>query len=140
MIHSDISGINHQIETLNDLKECILLDVAWRNQGTTIELRFNYIWDEQKEVRASLDSEDVVVLRFHSVQEFHVKNDLNDFMLKEPDYLNWGLSEIAKVVVEKDSTILAHYKTPVVSMHHIAVRWEGERRIDIIFSGLEVES
>ena len=49
MIHSDISGINHQIETLNDLKECILLDVAWRNQGTTIELRFNYIWDEQKE-------------------------------------------------------------------------------------------
>ena len=139
MIRTDYIGIDRQIKALNDLQESILLDVVWKDYGTTIELHFNSVLRSQNDVGTDVEKEKLVVLRFYSVQELLVRNFLNDSMLIDPSQLNWGLSEISMVKLERNSKALAYYESPIIPLNHVVILWEGERKIDIIFSGLEVD-
>ena len=135
---SDSGHIENILEEYNDFRECILQEVAWEDQGTTLELTFDYVERQDGEVLLDLQR-DSITMRLFLVQEFHVRNALNDAILREPYRINWGLSEVALVELKEDEKFLAYYENPVVPLHHLAILWETERRIDIVFSGIEME-
>jgi hypothetical protein len=123
-----------------DFQECVLLDVRWRQWGFALELVFDYIWKEKDVLRDNLDAEEKVVLRFSAVQEFHVSYKWNDFILSEPEVIDWGSGEISLIRLEENESFLEKYRSRPVPFHHVAVLWEGsdKRRIDIVFSQLEI--
>ena len=67
-----------------------------------------------------------------------MSNALNSKMLRNPESINWGLNEVALVKVVDDR--LQIYEHSPVPLTHLAFLWEGERRIDVIFSELESPS
>ncbi len=111
-----------------NLGECVLLDVRWKQWGFSLELVFDY----------KCDVEDRVVVRFSAVQEFHASYEWNDYILSEPKVIDWGSAEVAQVCLENSEAFLAKYHSRPVSFHHVAVRWESERRMDVVFSELEI--
>jgi hypothetical protein len=121
-----------------NLEECVLLDVRWKQWGFSLELVFDYIWKEKDVVRNNLDVEDRVVVRFSAVQEFHASYEWNHNILSEPKVLDWGSAEVARVCLENSESFLAKYHSRPMPFHHVAVRWESERRMDVVFSELEI--
>lgn len=118
--------------------ECILLDVRWKQRGFSLELVFDYIWKGEDVVRDNLDVEERVVIRFSAVQEFHASHEWNDYILSEPEIINWGSAEVAQVRLEDSEPLLGKYRSRPMPFHHVSIRWESERRIDIVFSELEI--
>lgn len=129
--------ISGWLEEHHNLEECVLEDVRWQRYGTVIDLAFDYIWSNDLIVR----SEDTCVtktLRFHVVQEFVLFNGLTADTSLRPAALNWGISEVAIVQLVRDSQRLEKYGGLPVPVHHLVCLWEGERRIDVVFSVLEI--
>jgi hypothetical protein len=133
--------------------ECALTKVVWMAYGTVLEFVFDYIYQDSEgfqidsrgnpttrepKIRPDLDQPLIKTLRFHSVQEFHVYNRLNDAQLDNPDQINWGFGEVSAVTLEDSSQFLANYRHQSSTFHHVAVTWEGDRRIDVVFAKLEV--
>ena len=52
--------------------------------------------------------------------------------------MNWGMNEIALIRLEDDENMLAPYRDLPLEHHHVAVLWEDDRRIDIVFVHLEI--
>lgn len=122
----------------NDFGECVLEEVRWEHFGTVIVLVFDYVWDDDGAIRASLNVPLLKTLRFHNVQELHVLNALSEHLSLHPSEVNWGLSEVAAVQLVDDPEVLARYQSLPIPLHHLRCSWEGERHIDIVFSTLEV--
>jgi hypothetical protein len=132
--------------------ECVLEDVRWKHQGTTLDLVFNYIWLDSTdtltdsgqvssgEIRADLGRPELRILRFHIVQEYHVHNDLNDLACENVYELGEGFSEVAAVRLEDDPVYIAKYQSLARPFHHVTCWWEAGRRIDVVFSELQVIS
>jgi hypothetical protein len=121
-----------------DFSECIIEELALKDYGTTLDVVFNYIWTDTGEVRPNLNERNAIVLRFRLVQELHINNALNSSMLRNPESINWGLNEVALVQLVKDDSASQTSNPPPAALNHLALLWEGERRIDIVFSELEV--
>lgn len=133
--------ISNTLEKLNYLSECIIQDIRWLNFGLAIEFDFNYVWDSQGKIRDNLEESLIVSVRFVFVQEFNFRGGLNDSILLNPDYVNWGLNEIAAVKLVDDKARLATYSLYPVPFHLAVITWEGigdKRQIDIVFSEFEV--
>ena len=123
----------------NHFEDCILLDVRWKQWGYSLELVFNYIWNEKGVIRGNLDiAEERVVVRFSAVQEFLVRNQWNDSLLTEPDLMNWGSGEVSLIRLENSESLLEKYGSRPVPFYHAAILWESERRMDVVFSELEI--
>jgi hypothetical protein len=137
---SNATQMMKTLEQYNQLAECILLEMNWTHSGTTAELVFNYVWTDGGKIRPNLEQEEIVVVKFKLVQEFYIKNALNDAMLAQPERINWGLNEIAFVKIEENEAFLKNYRFLSIPFHHAVILWEDERRIDIVFGDLEVES
>ena len=90
-------------------------------------------------VRPDYVPPDLRTLRFRNVLELHVRNGLTEQMMLRPSELNWGLSEVSTVRLVDDEQVLARYQALALPVHHLQCNWDGERRIDIVFSTLEVE-
>ena len=136
MVMESPDEIESRIQRLNRLGECILLDVRWLFQGTTIAMLFNYIWDSDGNVRSDLGSSECVLeVRFHGVNRFHVTNALSASMVQNIDRINWGLSEIALMKV--DGIELSDVFGDAIEFVRILVLWEGERRIEIACRAVE---
>lgn len=121
----------------NNLQECVIETMALEDYGTTVKIVFNYIWNERGEVREDLDQVRRLIVRFRRVQRFHLENALNPHMSEFPEELNWGLNEIAAMrPVEGDD--LAAYRDFPVPFHRMEIVWDSGRRIDLIFSEVEV--
>ena len=127
------------LKQFHNFEECILLEVSWHNYGTTINLVFNYIWDTDRKIRPDLEQVHRVTVSFGLVQEFHFTGALNASVCKEPERINWGLNEIAMVRLEEQEDYLHSYKALPVRFHHLAVLWDTGRRIDIVFSTIEIK-
>lgn len=143
MILTDASSIRDELEKLYNLQDCVITNVKWEHQGTNIAFYFNYSWTDDGRIRPNLNIDQIVVLRFNIVQQFYVKNALNSSMVSNPEYMNWGLSEVAAVRLANEEKFLAPYKELPVSFHHVIFVWEHvqpePRHIDIVFSTLEIE-
>lgn len=126
------------LEDHHSFGECILEDVRWRDYGITLDLVFNYIWDNGDRVRDNLDQPLLKTVTFHGVREFHVRNELNEAMLLSPERINWGIGEIAVMRIADDPHFLARYGGLPVPTHHVVCQWESERRVDVVFTSMEV--
>ena len=114
-------------------KECIIEEFRLTDYGTTFEVAINYIWDAIGQLRSNIDEPQRLVLRFRLVQELHINNALTQQMLRHPENINWGLNEIARIKFVKE-TVEAGSERPFM---HLAFVWEGDRRIEVIFSEFE---
>jgi hypothetical protein len=135
---NDSRNISELLEKYHNFDECVLVDIDWRDYGLTVDLAFNYIWQENGTIRANLDAEEIVILRFKLVQELHVIGALNEAKITQPEAVDWGINTVALVKMEEKEEFLNKYRNFSIPFHHVAVRWEYERRIDIVFSDLEV--
>lgn len=138
MRYDDKDRISRVLEEYNNLSECILLECNLKNYGMTVELVFNYIWEDNGTVRSNLKSQEILVLTFHIVQELHIRNVLSDIVCINQEEINWGINEIALVKIENDQNFLCPYQSLSIPFNHIVIFWEDERRIDIVFSALEI--
>jgi hypothetical protein len=138
MIFEGDDDIREFLRVHHGFGECVLTDVRWEHHGTVITLVLNYIWDEEGNVRGNLDEPDFVSLRLFNVQEFHLRNALSEYLSLHPAELGWAISEVADVQLVEESELLVPYEKLPIPLHHIRFIWEGDRRIDIIFSTMEV--
>ena len=135
---SQFSEIESAFKRYRNLQECVLLEVNYRNYGLLVEFVFNYIWTEDGKIRRTLEEPERLHLRFELVQEFHLKGALNEAMCTEPERVNWGINEVWAVKIVDHEDFLHPYKSLPVPFHHVSVSWTGDRRIDIVFSTLEI--
>ena len=123
--------------------ECLIHDVSWHDHGATIRIVVNYIWSDfegsQKNfgtLRSDLDVPLLVTLQFYSVQEFLLHNawpetyDLNN--------LGWSHSEISGIRIVRDSDLLSPYRNHDDPYLHVQFFWEGDRRIDIVCTSMDI--
>ncbi|MEJ7712985.1 MAG: hypothetical protein WKF84_24870 [Pyrinomonadaceae bacterium] len=101
-----------------------------------MELIFDYIWTDDGHIRSNLERPENITLKFRLVQEFRMHNALNAVMCAHPEEVGWGLNEVAVARVNDD--VHEQHRFLPAPFNHVAFLWEGERRIDIIFSELEV--
>jgi len=80
----------------------------------------------------------MILFRFGRVQEIHFGNALNASMLAEPEQLNWGMNEIAAMRLIDDPNVLNSYRNLPVIFHQVEIRWENERRIQVVFADVNV--
>ena len=120
------------------LEECLLVEVLWKNYGLTLECIFNYIWTPDGKVRRNLAEPDLVTVTFDLVQELHVQNALNEAMCREPERINWGISEIALMRLEEHQDFLHPYQALPIPFHHMAIIRHQGSRTDIVFSTFEM--
>jgi hypothetical protein len=137
MLLSDLQ-ISDYLKQHRLFAECIVEDVLWQHYGTIIDIVIQYIWLDDGTVRPAYLPRVSKTLRFHVVQELRLVNGLNVHTSLRPDAINWGLSEVAAVRLLDDEGLLNKYRHLPISAHHIALLWEGTRRIDIVFSTLEI--
>ncbi|MGH7495431.1 MAG: hypothetical protein ACREOO_23990 [bacterium] len=135
---SNIVEIREIIEVHRGFSECILEDIIWKNFGITVEFTIRYIYDNYGRILKSMDDWQILVLRFNLVQELRISNALKQAMCNEPERLNWGFNEIALTRLENDSRLIYPFREFDIPFHHIAILWENERRIDIVFSEMEL--
>ena len=121
-----------------NFSECIIEELALKDYGTTLDVAFNYIWTDSGELRPDLDKPKNIALRFRLVQELRINNSLNSSIFEHPESINWGLNEVALVQVVKDDRALQVRGDSLALLNHVEFLWEGERRIDVVFSELEV--
>jgi hypothetical protein len=114
--------------------------MIWKDYGTVIEFPFNYIWSSDGSIRANLEQEQIVTVHFNIVQEVHIKNAFNISMVLFPEKINWGSCEVAILEIEDRKDMLYHYNSYPVDFHHAAIKWENDRRIDIVFSDMRIVS
>jgi hypothetical protein len=134
---SDGGDIARILDGYHGLSECVIESVLLKDYGTTVEIGFDYIWDDEGNVRKDLDRVKELTLRFRIVQVFHMENALNASMSRHPENINWGLNEVALVRVVSDDSLPA-YAALSVPFNRVDLLWEDERRITLIFSELEV--
>jgi hypothetical protein len=133
-----MAKIDDLLAEYRNFDECLLLEVRLRDYQSTLELHFNYVYDSDGNFRTNLDEIVPILLRLRLVQEVLIRNNLNATKLLEPERMDWGMNQIALIRLEDDKNLLAPYKNLPLEHHHIAVRWEDARRIDVIFVELEV--
>lgn len=130
--------IEELLNSLHHLSECVIEQFNWKDYGTTLEVVFDYIWTDDQRLRSDLERPFHVTLKFRCVQELHLNNALNQYMCARPEEIGWGINEVAMVKVKAEEEALEPYRLLPIPFHHVVFLWEGERRIDIIFSELEV--
>lgn len=138
MIYESQEMIAEYLRENRSFEECLLVDLRWRHFGTVIELVFDFTWTGDGSVRSEYLPPDLKTLALRNVQELHVHNALSEHMSLHPEELNWGLSEVAAVRLLEHDEFLSKYGTLPVSLHHLRCSWDGGRRIDVVFSTLEV--
>jgi len=120
--------------------ECIIEEFIFKDYGTTLEVRLNYVWSDWGDIRANLNEPRNIILKFRLVEDLHIKNSLSHSMLTEPESINWGLNEIALLKVVGDTNALQTPEPSEPLFTHVVFLWEGDRRIDIVFSEFEALS
>lgn len=124
----------------------MLHDVLWQDYGTTLGFVFELAWDAEGHLIAERPADlRTILVTLFQVQELHLRNSLNDTVLTQPEEIGWGLSEVAWADLENDANRLAPYANRPSAFNHLVFRWEGERsgenprRIDVIFSSIEIQ-
>jgi hypothetical protein len=122
------------LEEWRGFQECILEDVRWRDYGTSLDLVFRCIWKDGDQVFRDDEEPRFVALRLLLVQEFDLHNALNAAQLREPERLNWGVSEVAVVRIHESEDVSMD---PAGQFLELECLWEGDRRITARFAAIE---
>jgi hypothetical protein len=129
--HREIAAAHQAIAALHGLQECVIIHVGWSEIPPQLVVRLAYVWtDDGKICFAAGEAPREITLRFEVVNELHMFNALTTPMLQEPHRINWGISEIAELVISspKDSDDFGQAE----------FIWEGQRRMTVIFRAVTV--
>jgi hypothetical protein len=125
--------VNKRLEVCNKLKvynnfqECIIEDILFTEFGTSVEITFNNIWSNAKEIRKDIDKKQIVKIKFFFVNKFLIENNLSrDFV----NMINWGINEVSiiKLIERSDNDFM-----------RVEILWETERKIIIEFRDMNIE-
>lgn len=138
MTANDIASFEAALTRYGWFQECLLKDVRWDQFGTTTHLDFDYIWGEGGPAKGHVLSEPrSITLSLQGVQELIIRNALTDAMLADPERLDWGISEIARVRLQPASAQGVSGQ-PQDGPYHLVVEWESERRVDATFFEMRI--
>jgi hypothetical protein len=131
----DHEGINRALEKYHFFEDCLLRQARLTQFGTAFELEFAYIWDDADPHAAKLaDAPRSITLSLQGLREVRIITALPHAVLQAPHLADWGLTEVAVIRLLDDSDSLGGNGGPAGTLHHLAVLWESDRRIDIIFA------
>lgn len=120
-------------------EEAVLENVEWQHYGTVFECLVESVRDPNGTLRDRSVGLRRTVLTFRNVIEFHMENDLHEAIVLEPDKLNWGFSEFARLRLIDGEAVLAKYAHLPIPVHEMCFVWESNlRRIRIVFSTMDV--
>lgn len=124
--------VAEELRRLRHLGEWLLHDVRWLHFGTSVELLFNNVFDSSGAVRAdALESPRLIAIRMRGVQIFNLSNGLSPAMLDEPERIDWGVSEVARVQAW-------NCDLPSRSGVRLEVIWDGPRNLEVIAAGIQI--
>jgi hypothetical protein len=138
IVAMDKAEMEKLLEQYRSFEECLLQEVRTARFGTAVKLYFAYIWDDDDpDGRLVADEPRTVTLCLESVREVRFLTALPAGVLAEPERADWGLTEVALVRLEESSELLtAHRARSDAPVQHLAVEWESDRRLDVIFERL----
>jgi hypothetical protein len=127
-----VQDVAEELRRLGHLSEWLLHDVRWIQFGFAIEILFNNVFDESGVVREdALGRPHLTAIRLSGVQTFSVSNNLSTAMLDEPDQIDWGLSEVARVQAEE-------FQLPDRLGVRLEILWDGPRRVEAVAAAIEI--
>lgn len=130
-----------QLANLRDLQECVLDKIRWGRHALSVTMRFRYIWTADGMVCYSAGLEPrPVYLVFRLVQDFRFCAGLTATQCEHIDNINWGIDEVSCVRLVSGSKEIEQYEHLPTPMHHVEIRWENDRRIDVVFSQLLIKT
>jgi hypothetical protein len=133
---------DRRLEKWHYLQDCLLEDIHLVHHGSSLELRFNYIWIEYgKRVRSDKDSPLYVNVRCHLVHYLWFVGGLTASMIREPERINWGLSEIEIVKVAGPDMFSQGMRQPAIPRDVLVLVCcaAGGRRWEIVCSDIDVD-
>jgi hypothetical protein len=135
---TDAEIISRNLLQYRNFEECVLVGVGWKRFGVNLDFSFDYAW-EGDDIRHDISEVSMLVtLRTYLVQEMHLNNAISNFIARNSEEVNWGFSEVAQVVLVEGSSLASTYSSLDMEYHHLAIEWEGERRIDLIMAGIDI--
>ncbi|MHB1458025.1 MAG: hypothetical protein ACYC0V_14040 [Armatimonadota bacterium] len=126
--------IQQQLDEYGSFADWMIVDILWRDYGTTLILSL-----ENNGGEPSVPERSAINLRFRLVQEFHLSNGLNETQLQDMSVINWGLSVIEGIDVNSAISFTSRYILLPMKFYHADVLLGVERRIDIIFADMIIE-
>src|SRR3989442_14766440 len=118
MIESSIDALRNALREWRFLEDCLLHDLRLVQFGFGIDLTFNYVWSDENQVRSDvLEKPKLITLRLIGVESLNLRGGLTGGMIDNPELINWGLSEVARVEPVEGNSGLA-----------LSIYWEGSRR------------
>jgi len=139
-------ALEARLKDFNSFQECIVERVEFSRFRTRLEIVINYIWDDGGRVRTDIDERQVLYrLTFDPVFEVRFVSGLTAYQSSHLDELNWGLNEISRITpldIQQDQEQYAGFPGMIQG---VSVQWswnttsaEHDRRIDVVFSNLEI--
>lgn len=119
--------VYNKLREYNNFQECIIEDIFFTEYGTSVEITFNNIWSNVKEIRKNIDKKQIVKIKFFIVNKFLIENNLSEDFINR---LNWGFNEIS---------ILKFIETSDNDFMRVEILWETERKIIIEFRDMDIE-
>lgn len=116
---TDLAGVQAWLRTHGGLGEALLTTLRLEEFGYSVRLELEQVIDPL--TGRVLPKRPTVVVHLRGVSSMHLDGRLTSTMLREPDGVGWGLSEVAGVEVESCGDDL-----------RLRVRWESERMIEIV--------
>lgn len=96
-----VTEIQDALGQVQDLAECLLVDVRWTQFGFGVDLVFNYVWESDGALRPEVETDPhLVTISTVGVARLCLDGHINPAMFETPGEVGWGLSEVAGVRVE----------------------------------------
>jgi hypothetical protein len=125
------------LHAYRDLSECVVDAITWTDYGTTIGIRFDYVWKPDGTVRRDDEERLYVTLWFKYVQDFEIHNALQPIQVQNLSTLDWGFNEVSLVTIGESDRSRAYEADPL-QYCHATVRREGQTWMEIVFAELEI--
>lgn len=134
------NDIRRLLKEHGNFAECVIEQMTLSDYGTTFTVVMSCDWAQRSRRQEDESSPPIFIsFSFRLVQELHVTNALNAAMLTIPESLNWGMNEVSAVQVVEENPIFWPNPHQDRRFSRVAFLWEGGRRIDVVFSDLDVE-
>jgi hypothetical protein len=123
----DIAAVDRRLAEWKFFEECLVHDVRPIKFGFGLDLVVNHVWSDGGAVRPDvLEVPRLVTLRLLGLESLQFTGALTASMRRDPDAINWGLTEISRIVTITGLPSLG-----------LSVEWEGDRQLTAQFMEME---
>ena len=124
----EIAELNAALRRWSRFEECVLHEIRSTDAFSTLDLIFDYLWNDEGRVRDGPGDElSLVKVTASVIKELTFEDGFSEAMGRWPEQVNWGIAKVAEVSISGDGLDL-----------RLIVNWEGDRRIEIICGSIEV--